>query len=658
MTGNIDDNIPDARDDLKKASEKASPDMSMKDHDNGSPDKSDLSHYRELWNERRTAEMTRTLLDFVPYPIMISSIDGVVSYINPAFSSTFGWSIDELRGKKVPYVPPDLKEEAKANNKLLLRDRIQRLETKRLTRDGRLLDVVMKRSIYSKEKENEGQIVLLRDITEEKKLELTNEILFRISVVLPEYPELEELLDFISREVKRLLNTDSAEVLILDEKKDEIFFMATGYEDSDTQRRIKKIRFPVGKSITGRVIKTGKPVIIADTSKEPDFYSGVAQMMNIKTDSIVIVPLRSKGRIIGALSAVNKREGAFDETDLDLLSMIASTVGLSIENARVSKELKEAYREVSSLNQAKDRVINHLSHEIKTPVSILLASLNILTRKLEMLPDGTWNRTMKRAKRNLDRLLEIQYEVEDIMRNRDYSAHNLLTSLLNECADELESLAAEEMGEGIIVQRLREKIDELFGPSDIALSEINMSQFLKDQLELLKNDFSHRNIEIITNIDDSPVVRLPEDVFRKIIKGLIRNAFENCPDKGKIEIEIHKQGKGSELIVRDFGTGITEESRYRVFEGFFSTRETLDYSSKRPYDFNAGGRGADLLRMMIFAERYKFKIYMDSVRCRHIPEEKDICPGDIGKCGFCKNREDCFESGGTTFTLFFPDQPF
>ena len=79
----------------------------------------------------------------------------------------------------------------------------------------------------------------------------------------------------------------------------------------------------------------------------------------------------------------------------------------------------------------------------------------------------------------------------------------------------------------------------------------------------------------------------------------------------------------------------------------------MDYSSKRPFDFNAGGKGADLLRMKIFSERYGFKIEMTSSRCLYIPLDKDICPGKISACDHCREREDCLESGGTTFRVFF-----
>ncbi len=108
-----------------------------------------------------------------------------------------------------------------------------------------------------------------------------------------------------------------------------------------------------------------------------------------------------------------------------------------------------------------------------------------------------------------------------------------------------------------------------------------------------------------------------------------------------------------ESMVRDYGVGIIEDAQIRIFEGFFATQDTLAYSSKRAFDFNAGGKGADLLRMKIFAERYGFKIRMTSTRCPFIPEETDLCPGTISECSHCSRPEDCFVSGGTTFTLQF-----
>ena len=608
---------------------------------------------------RLAEERYRTLLEFVPYPMVVFTLDGKVSYLNPAFTETFGWTLSELEGKYIPYVPPGFEEDTKESIKRLFKERfIRRHETKRLTKDGRILDVVMRGAVFSEsEGQQAGELVMLRNVTEEKRMKQTNETLLRISMALPAYPHLEDLLDFVSTEIKRLLNVDGALVILLDEEKQELFFMGAAYDDSETQKRAKEIRYPAEKGISGKVIKTGRPIIVHDTSQDPDFYDGVDAQLRFHSESMLDVPLRSSDRIIGVLCAVNKKEGRFEQSDVELLNLIAGTVALSIENARFSKELTEAYQEVTGLNRAKDRVINHLSHELKTPASVLLASLSILSNKMEELPVEAWKPTMERASRNLERILEIQYEVEDIMEERQYKTRDLLNLLLDQCEDQLESLVAEEVGEGPIVQRIRQRIEQIYGPRDSKIADISLKEFVAERLEALKPKFSHRDVEIITKLEPVPDICVPGDVMEKVVDGLIRNAVEATPDEGKIEIRVQKKGEGSELVVSDCGIGITDENQRRIFEGFFTTHDTMSYSSKRPFDFYAGGKGADLLRMKIFGERYNFRIEMRSSRCRYIPRDSDLCPGRISECKFCKERSDCFRSGGTTFNVFFPAAP-
>jgi len=86
---------------------------------------------------------------------------------------------------------------------------IHRHESKRLTKDGQIVDVLMSGAVFSEmEGEPAGELVLLRDITQEKKLQLTQDALFRISMALPSYPRLEDLLDYVSSEIKRVLGVE------------------------------------------------------------------------------------------------------------------------------------------------------------------------------------------------------------------------------------------------------------------------------------------------------------------------------------------------------------------------------------------------------------------------------------------------------------------
>jgi signal transduction histidine kinase len=446
-------------------------------------------------------------------------------------------------------------------------------------------------------------------------------------------------------------------VILLDEERQELFFPGAAFDDSDTQKRIREIRFQMDELVAGQVIQSGEPMIVSDISSDAALHSERDKRLGYKTKNLLLVPLRSSDRIIGVLTAVNKKQGTFEQTDVELLSMIATTIALSIENARFSEELMKAYRELTSLNRAKDKVFHHLSHELKTPVSVLDSSLKLMTKNLATLPDKKWKRTMTRAERNLERLMGIQYQVDDIIQDKQYQTYDHLSSILDQCADLLEALIAEQVGDGPVIGHVRNRIEEIFGPKEMVAQKIALDAFVKERLEDLNPQFAHRQVDIIPRLEPAPLIYMPLNALQKVVDGLIKNAIENTPDEGKIEVIVRRKDSGTQLVVQDYGVGITEDNQKQIFDGFFSTQGTMDYSTKKPFDFNAGGKGADLLRMKKFSERYNFDIEMTSSRCQFIPQEDDICPGRISECEFCTQVEDCYRSGGTGFSIYFPPAP-
>ena len=777
---------------------------------------------------RLSERRQRALLNFEPYPIVVFSLDGRVSYLNPAFTETFGWTQEELEGKRIPFIPPGFEQETREAIKKVYAERVMmHFESRRLTKDGRILDVVIRAAVFFESKdEPAGIIVILRDVTQEKRIARNNEAMLRISMALPEHPDLGDLLYYVNSEVKALLETEGAMAVLHDEIKGDLFVLGAAYDDRDAQRRIEEVRFSMDQLIAGRVIMTGEPIIVSDTSADRELHEQRDNRLGYRTRNLAQVPLKSSDRIIGALGAINKKGGSFEETDLELLNMvagtvalsienarysedlkkalrnneallrislalprhpaledlidyvndevkrlvdaegsvvllldekkqeflvlgaaydvtetekrikeirfpldqliagkvlrtgepmivsdtsvdrriheerdkklgyttktlalvplrtreritgvlcainkktgdfdpadleslntIAGTVALSIENARVSEELRKAYQEVTSLNRAKDKAINHLSHELKTPVAILSSSLNLLAKRLASLPEDTWQPTLERVKRNLERILEIQYEVDDIMEDKQQRTYGLLTLLLDQCVEELSSLVAEETGVEPLFQRIKDHLDRTFGPKKAEAKVLDLAQEVQGRLDVLKPLFSHREVSVLTQLEPAPSILVPPEVLHKVVDGLIRNAIENTPDEGKIEVAVQKKGHGTLLVVRDYGVGIPQEAQKRIFEGFFTTRDTMAYSSKRPFDFNAGGKGADLLRMKIFSERYGFQINMASTRCKHLPKEIDVCPGRVSHCTLCSKTEDCHQTGGTIFMVHFP----
>ena len=340
--------------------------------------------------------------------------------------------------------------------------------------------------------------------------------------------------------------------------------------------------------------------------------------------------------------------------DKELLQTLVNNLVVSLKNARYSEALKDALEEVKILNSAKDKVITHLSHELKTPIAVLGGTFTQLKKRLSSVPEQIWRSNLDRAERNLARLNDVENKVHDIMRGKESLEKDILSGLLDRCADLLEAMASEELGENPVVEKIRNRIYELFGPLGCEPESINLGEFVLRRNEELKPLHSRRQVNATVTLDQMPVIRIPPDVLAKVTDGLIKNAIENTPDEGKIEIMVSEKGDRAALVVRDFGVGIVSELQTRIFEGFFPTQDVMLYATKKPFEFNAGGRGIDLLRAKIFSERFNFRIDMISSRCKYIPQTVDECPGRISKCSFCKTAEDCHQSGGTTLQVSFP----
>ncbi len=122
---------------------------------------------------RKSEERYRLLLESSPDPVVVYNLQGEALYVNPAFEQVFGLVREELIGKNIDFVPEESWPETReAIENMLSGQKIHLFETKRLTRDGRLLDVQLSSTLYFDEEGNPaGNIVTLRDISAQKNAE-------------------------------------------------------------------------------------------------------------------------------------------------------------------------------------------------------------------------------------------------------------------------------------------------------------------------------------------------------------------------------------------------------------------------------------------------------------------------------------------------------
>lgn len=361
------------------------------------------------------------VLEFLPDPILVLDRVDCVAYCNPAFERIFGWDSGDILGRPLDFVPIEQVRETASGFERLSRDKVLHgFRTRRLTKSGKSVDVLMDAGILDDDHgQAAGIVMVLRDISRQRRRGRSRHILLRMSGALHRFRQLDELLGYVTRLVRVLMRVGGAAVILLDADKREFYFQKASFSDADVERRLKGYRFPADHGAAGQVYRTAKPITIADYARSPYALKAVDAHSQYEVHNLLDVPLRIQDRILGVLRAVNKRDGVFDTQDVELLSAIADVVALPIENARMNTALKDAYDQIRQLYQAKDLVMHYLSHELKTPLAVLSASVRLLDREVNRSADRKWHRIQERVERNLKRLLELEYKLEDVLRDGD-----------------------------------------------------------------------------------------------------------------------------------------------------------------------------------------------------------------------------------------------
>mgnify|MGYP001828274507 CR=1 FL=1 len=134
-------------------------------------DVTELKRTEKALQERE--ERIRSIMEGAPDPMVVYDTEGKLTYSNPAFTLVFGWTFDELKDKKVDYVPKECWPETQMMIEKLKRgEGFQGVETRRFTKSGDVLNISVSASAFSDSEGNfMGSVTTLRDITDLKRAE-------------------------------------------------------------------------------------------------------------------------------------------------------------------------------------------------------------------------------------------------------------------------------------------------------------------------------------------------------------------------------------------------------------------------------------------------------------------------------------------------------
>lgn len=321
--------------------------------------------------------------------------------------------------------------------------------------------------------------------------------------------------EIVRRAARRLTGADGATFILRDGEQ-------CFYADEDAIAPLwKGRRFPLTACISGWAMLHREPVVIEDVYVDARIPHEAYRPTFVK--SLVMVPIRTE-RPLGAIGVYWARERRASTFEVRELQALADSTAITIENLTLVDELRTACTAAESANRLKDEFLNVLSHELRTPMTPIVAWSSSLCETpmsdAEVREAATAIRACaEKHLAQIDDLLDLAQMLAGSLR-----LHRQPTDLAPIVADALARATAEARDKGVTVQMASA------GPALPVLA-------------------------------DGPRLQ-------QAIAQLLANAVKFTPSGGSVRVEAQADEDHVRVVVRDTGEGIPSDFLPHVFDDF------------------------------------------------------------------------------------------
>jgi signal transduction histidine kinase len=397
----------------------------------------------------------------------------------------------------------------------------------------------------------------------------------RITQTVSSVSDLEAAPPIVTRELIELFDAQYSGIALLDGDPPELHVVAE-HPRPDSEAHADVLTQLAGDSPASRqVISTGRSSVVRTRSAgATDPMRHLLEMC--ATESLMIVPLLTRGLVIGTLAiAADKAERDFSLNEVALAETVAGQLASAIESSRSFAEMQDAKEAAVAANDAKSAFLTNVSHELRTPLTSVVGFAKIIRRRLEervfpLVPteDQRTARTVEQVRENVEIIV---------------AEGERLTTLINNVLD----LAKIEAG----------KVEwsmELLSARTIVDRAIAATTAL----------FEEKGLDLVHDVsEDIPEAIGDRDSLIQVVINLLSNAVK-FTDTGVVTCGVRRDGREVVISVTDTGMGIAEADQPRVFEQFAQVGDTL---TDKPF---GTGLGLPICRQIV--EHHGGRIWVDS----------------------------------------------
>ncbi len=253
------------------------------------------------------------------------------------------------------------------------------------------------------------------------------------------------------------------------------------------------------------------------------------------------LPLRKGEKQLGILILTYSRAHLFFEEEIRVLEMFAEQCATTIENTRITIELRAAYERQKELDILKDQFIMTASHELRTPLTAVLGYIELLEEYNGTLNADTRGDFIAKAHRGCDEL----------------------TLMVNNIMD---------------ANRVQADVD------NTKIADVSLHESVTHIVEIIESIATREQRTISITVSPTLFVMADAMRLRQVLLNLVSNALKYSPSGTQIEISAEVDTQYATVCVRDYGSGVPLAEQNRLFERFVRLER----------DMNSPIRGAGL----------------------------------------------------------------
>ncbi|MFC1581466.1 PAS domain S-box protein [Candidatus Neomarinimicrobiota bacterium] len=473
---------------------------------------------------RKSENQYRNLVEKSGLAILVDDVNGNIKYCNKRFANLFGYTTTELKQIKIQSLidPEDVEKVLNLHNdRMRGKKRQTDYELKGKRKDGSVINLEVHAQVMKEKGKITGTRSYINDITERKKKETLEHILYKISDAASVSKDLNQLYKAIHSHLSEILDTTNFYIALVDKEKALMHFPYF----------VDQVEYPPGparfkKTISEYVLKSGKSVFLTEEDIQNLIDKNIVNSDVSGPISKVWLgtPLIIGNKSIGIICVQSyDNPNLYKKEDLEILDFVSTQIAVAIERHQIheltkksEKEYRRLSKELADSNSMKEILLDVISHDLKNPAGTLLGFSEILQ---EQNPENEIFFAMKQSSSDLLKVI-----------------------------DNANVLSKAAIGESI------------------ALEDLNLSQVLNGVIKGFEIRLKDSEIDLINEIDESLQIkanRIIDQIFINYISNAIQYAQHG---KRIIIIRAKEESNFVSVEVIDFGDSIPKEKRKLIFE--------------------------------------------------------------------------------------------